>query len=116
MKTQKLLLFVFALMFCILLQNNVYAAEQTYTKTIRVQLKDGVRDVNTVWIDMKNPNIRVEAVLAKGSVGEVDTFQNIYNSAKDENTEIIAAINCTFFNVHSDLHLLETYRFREVYL
>ncbi|NLK68024.1 MAG: tetratricopeptide repeat protein [Clostridiaceae bacterium] len=103
MKTQKLLLFVFALMFCILLQNNVYAAEQTYTKTIRVQLKDGVRDVNTVWIDMKNPNIRVEAVLAKGSVGEVDTFQNIYNSAKDENTEIIAAINGTFFNVHSDL-------------
>ena len=38
----------------------------------------------------ENPNIRVEAVLAKGSVSEVDTFQKHYNSAKDENTEIIA--------------------------
>lgn len=103
MKTQKLLLFIFVLTLCIFLQSNAYAAEQPYTKTTRIQLKDGVRDVNTVWIDMNDPHIRVEAPLAKGKVGNADTFQNLYNSVKDENTEVIAAINGTFFNVHSDL-------------
>jgi len=90
-------------MSCVLLGTSTYAAEKAYTKTIKVQLKDGFRDVRTVWIDMKDPQIRVEAVLAKGKVGAVDKFENIYSSARDEETEVVAAINGTFFNSYTDM-------------
>lgn len=52
---------------------------------------------------MKDPQIRVEAVPAKGQIGKVDTFENIYNSVRDNETAVIAAINGTFFNSYTDL-------------
>lgn len=103
MKTKKLFFLLLVTALCMLLQTSVFAAGNHYTKTIQVKLKDGTREVNTVWIDMKDPNIRVEAVLAKGTVGEVDSFENIYSSARDEETEVIAAINGTFFNSYTDM-------------
>lgn len=103
LKPNKLLLLLFLLICCTLFQTTAFAAEKHYTKTIRVQINGSYRDVKSVWIDMKDPQIRAEAVLAKNQVGKVDTFENIYNSAKNEETEVIAAINGTFFNSYSDM-------------
>ena len=103
MKTKKLFFLLLVTALCMLLQTSVFAAGNHYTKTFQIKLKDGTREVKTVWIDMKDPNIRVEAVLAKGTVGEVDSFENIYSSARDEETEVIAAINGTFFNSYTDM-------------
>jgi len=103
LKTQKILLFSFLLVICVFFNTGAYAAETAYTKTVKVQFKNGSRDVNAVWIDMKDPYIRAESVLAKSKVGAVDKFENIYNSVKDEETEVIAAINGTFFNSYTDM-------------
>lgn len=98
-----LLLSLFIFLSCVLFQTTAQAADNHFTKTVKVQLNDGPREVKTVWIDMKDPRIRVEAVLAKGRIGAVDSFENIYNSAGDNETEVIAAINGTFFNSYTDM-------------
>jgi len=95
------LLLLFILFSCVFLHVRADAAENAYAKTMKIQLKNGeTRDVNTVWIDMKDPYIRVEGALAKNKVGEIDTFENIYNGFKNEDTEVIAAINGPFYNAY----------------
>ena len=94
-----LLLSLFIFLSCVLFQTTAQAADNHFTKTVKVQLNDGPREVKTVWIDMKDPGIRLEAVLAKGRIGAVDSFENIYNNAGDNETEVIAAINGNLFQL-----------------
>lgn len=98
--------FIVALFFSVLLlslSGTVFAAESVTYQTKSVKFSGGTRSVNAVYVNMNDKNIRVEAQLAKKQVGQTDDFKNIVSQAKDSNTEVIAAINGTFFNSYTDM-------------
>lgn len=88
------------------------AHEKAWSKTIKVDAGNGTRDVKAVWIDMKDPMYRAEVALAKGMAGQVDSFTNIAQQLSDSETEIVAAINGTFFNAYTDLQPTGTIRLK----
>jgi len=102
---KKYILFVFY--FLIILINafplRVFSQDNSYAQTINVQLNGITREINVVKVDLKDPSYRVEAAAAKGQVGKVDSLTGIAMQLADDETEVIAAINGTFFNAYSDL-------------
>lgn len=95
--------FILFVLFLSLMQQSSYAQDKAWSKTIKVETGNGTRDVKAVWIDMKDPMYRAEVALAKGRVGQTDSFTNIAEQLSDSETEIVAAINGTFFNAYTDL-------------
>ena len=81
----------------------VFSQDSSYAQTINVQLNGITREINLVRIDLRDPTYRVEAAVAKGQVGKVDSLADIAVQLADNETEVIAAINGTFFNAYSDL-------------
>ncbi len=99
----KKFLFMLFIVFLIFIFSNIVSAQgSAYADTIRIQFNGKTWDVNAVWIDLKDPVYRAEAALAKGRIGKVDTLENIALQLEDCETEIVAAINGTFFNAYSD--------------
>ena len=76
------------------------------SKTETVTIGKEKRQVNCVYIDLKNNSIVIREVPAKGIVGQTDELKNIANYAvKDSklNVTSVAAINGTFFSAYSDM-------------
>jgi tetratricopeptide (TPR) repeat protein len=103
------LFILFAVLLSIIPQP-AYAQEKAWFKTIKVDIGNETRDVKVVWIDMKDPMYRAEVALANGQAGQVDSFINIAEQLSDNETEVVAAINGTFFNANSDLQPTGTIR------
>lgn len=80
----------------------VLAEESASYQNLRVQFSGGSREVQVVRVDMKNPLYRAEVVLAEKQIGKSESFLNLVNQPADSETEIVAAVNGTFFNVYSD--------------
>lgn len=79
------------------------AEESASCQKIRVQFSGGSREVRVVRIDMKDPFYRAEVVAAENQIGKTEPFLNLAEQLADDETEIIAAINGTYFNAYSDL-------------
>lgn len=103
MSKRIVLLFFVLIVLSVMAQVGVYAAEGAFTQTVKVQFNGGSRDVKAVWVDMKDPLYRAEVALAKGQIGQVDDLENIVLQLEDQETDVVAAINGTFFNAYSDM-------------
>lgn len=79
------------------------AEESASFQSVRVQISAGTKEVKLIRVDMKDPLYRAEVVMAGKQVGKVESFSDLVRQPADGETEIIAAINGTFFNANSDL-------------
>lgn len=100
---KKLIVPVFFSILLLFLSGAVFAENSVTYQTKTVKFSGGTRLVNAVYVNMNDKNIRVEAQLAKKQVGQTDDFKNIISQAKDSNTEVLAAVNGTFFNSYTDM-------------
>lgn len=100
---KKLSSLLFILLTFAALSSMAYAKDAVSYQTQTVKFSGGTRTVNTVYIDMNDESIKVEAQFAKNQVGQTDNFTNIVAQAKDSNTEVLAAVNGTFFNSYTDM-------------
>lgn len=82
---------------------SAFSQDSSYAQTVNMELNGITREINLVKIDLKDPAYRVEAAVAEGQVGKVGSLAGIAMQLADDETEVIAAINGTFFNAYSDL-------------
>lgn len=94
---------LFFLLTLLALSSAVFAKEAVTYQAQSVKFSGGTRTVNAVYVNMKDKNIRVESQFAKNQIGQTDDFKNIVGQAKDSNTEVLAAVNGTFFNSYTDM-------------
>jgi len=100
---KKLLVSVFFSVLLLTLSSQVFASESVTYRAQSVKFSGGTRSVNAVYVNMNDKSIRVKEQLAKNQVGQTDNFKNIVAQANDSNTEVLAAINGTFFNSDTDM-------------
>lgn len=81
------------------------ASESVYSWEMVVPCSAGDRLVKVVYVDLKDPNIKVEAALACGQVGQVDELANIAGQLGTSRREVLAAVNGTYFNPYGGLPL-----------
>lgn len=74
-----------------------------YTQNHNIQGSFGSRNVQAVYVDLKDPSIKIEAEIAKGQIGQADSLANIAARSATANTEVIAAINGTFFSAYDGI-------------
>ncbi len=79
--------------------NEVQAEEKYPPVTVKVGEKS--YDVYLVWVDLNDPLIKVDLSLAKNKIGTVESLMDLSQS-RDDDEEIIAAINASFFNMKPD--------------
>ncbi len=87
----------------LMLSFGVMAQEPASSQSLRIQFSGGSREVRVVRIDMKDTLYRAEVVLPQKGIGKVEPFVSLAEQPADNETEVIAAINGTFFNAYSDL-------------
>ncbi|MTI67312.1 MAG: tetratricopeptide repeat protein [Firmicutes bacterium] len=101
---QGIKLFIITIFILVFITTNVYADGNSYWKEVKtVNISGESRKVNTVYINLNNKNIRLESVLANNKVGEVKELKNMAEKLEKNNSEVIAAVNATFFNAYTDL-------------
>ncbi len=94
---------LFLMLFLFAFSPQSFAKESVNYKTQNVKFSGGTRSVKAVFVDMNDKNIKVEAQYAKNQIGQTDDFTNIISQSKDADTEVLAAINGTFFNSYTDM-------------
>jgi len=85
------------------LSSSVFAKESVTYQTTSVKFSGGTRSVNAVYVDLNDKSIRMESKVAKNTIGATDDLKNIALEASDIDTEVLAAINGTFFNSYTDM-------------
>lgn len=100
---KKPIISIFFAVLLLIFSNSAFAKESVNYQKQTVKFSGGARSINAVYIDMNDKNIRVEEQVAKNQVGKTDDFKSIVEQAKDSNTEVLAAVNGTFFNSYSDM-------------
>ncbi len=100
---KKLIVPLFIPILLIVFSGSVFAAEPVTYETQSIKFSGGTRQVNAIYVNMNDKNIRVESRFAKNQVGQTDDFTRIVSQAKDSDTEVLAAVNGTFFNSYSDM-------------
>ena len=100
---KKLTFLLFFLLVFFSLSFTVFAKESVTYQTKSVKFSGGTRTIKAVFADLNDKNIRVESQFAKNQIGKTDDFEKIVAQAKDSNTEVLAAVNGTFFNSYTDL-------------
>ena len=74
--------------------SSVYSRYQT------VPFSGGQRNVQAVYVDLKDPSIRIEAEIAGGQINSVDSLANIATRCNGPGVEAVAAINGGYFNAY----------------
>lgn len=105
MKRITYLIAVLLLMMNLIQPGAASAAESVYSLEMVVPCSAGDRLVKAVYVDLKDPNIQVEAALAHGQVGQVDELANIAGQLDTARREVLAAVNGTYFNPYGGLPL-----------
>lgn len=100
---KKFIALVLALALLVPLAPKGYSKEPVWQQSQSVSFSGGKRTVSAIFIDMNDETIRMEAVLAKNQVGQVDDLKNIAEQVKSPDRQVIGAINGTFFNAYTDL-------------
>lgn len=101
---KKQLFALFLLLFVIvLIPSSAFCKESVYNETKTVKFNGGQRSVNAIYIDLNDKSIRVETNYAKNKIGSTDDLKNIAELSKDANTEVVAAINGSYFNAYTDM-------------
>lgn len=91
------------IIFLILFSTVVCAKDSVYNENKTVSFSGGKRVVNAVYVNLNDNKIRLEAEIAKNKIGATDDLKNIASQAKDSNTEVVAAINGSYFNAYTDM-------------
>ncbi len=94
----------FTLLFIIvLIPSSAFCKDSVYNETKTIKFNGGQRSVNAIYIDLNDKSIRVETNYAKNKIGSTDDLKNIAELSKDTNTEVVAAINGSYFNAYTDM-------------
>ena len=54
-------------------------------------------------MDLNDPSVNIQEICAQNALGKTESLADIAKRAVDDNTEVVAAINGTFFNAYSRL-------------
>ncbi|MCX8129156.1 MAG: phosphodiester glycosidase family protein [Clostridia bacterium] len=100
MKKSLLLVLIFTIL--LPLAPRSFSKETVWQQNTNIVFSGGKRTVNAIYINMNDKTLRMESVIAKNQVGQVDDLKNIAGQAKSANRQVIGAINGTFFNAYSD--------------
>jgi exopolysaccharide biosynthesis protein len=94
----------------IMMQITVFAdaSDSVIKEKMTVTYTGGEKDITVVWVDMNDPLVRLDAVLADGAVGETATLEEIVSSANDIDGQGVAGINGSFFSAYTDMQPLGT--------
>ncbi len=68
---------------------------------ISIKVGEKSYDVYLVWVDLNDPLIKVDLSLAKNKIGTVASLKAL-SQGRDQDEEIVAAINASFFNMKPD--------------
>lgn len=82
---------------------NAVINSSCYSKVETISYSGGSKVVNSVWVNLNDPTIRLEVVCANDLVGTTAPMKEIAASAANEETKVLAAINGGFFNAYEDL-------------
>ena len=94
---------VLVLLLAVLLKPSVGLGASVDAQNQSVKCSFGTRNIQTVYIDLKDSSIQIEAEIAGGQIGKVDSLANIAARSKNANTEVVAAINGTFFSAYQGI-------------
>jgi len=95
--------FIFVLFLAVLLKPPAGQGASVDAQSHSLKCSFGTRNVQTVYIDLKDSSIQIEAEIAGGQIGKVDSLANIAARSKNANTEVVAAINGTFFSAYQGI-------------
>ena len=95
--------FIFVLFLAVLLKPPVGQGASVDAQSHSLKCSFGTRNVQAVYIDLKDSSIEIEAEIAGGQIGKVDSLANIAARSKNANTEVVAAINGTFFSAYQGI-------------
>lgn len=95
--------FILVLFLAVLLKPPVGQGASVDAQSHSLKCSFGTRNVQAVYIDLKDSSIKIEAEIAGGQIGKVDSLANIAARSKNANTEVVAAINGTFFSAYQGI-------------
>ena len=75
-------------------------AQSVWSENKKVTANGKTWNVQVVWTNLNDPTIRLETVVAKNQVGQVNSLKNIVDSTKTAEIQPLAGINGTFFNAY----------------
>lgn len=88
------------LTFTFLFSLQVSANDEMYSKTVTVKYSGGSKGVRVIYVDLNNPNIKIQTKLANNKVGTAAPLSDIVNLGKTDNVKSIAGINTNFFDAY----------------
>ncbi len=68
---------------------------------VEITVGDETYPVYLVWIDLSDPQYKVDLALAKNKIGPVERLIDL-SQTSDPDEEVVAAINASFFNMGAD--------------
>lgn len=77
-------------------------ADSVTAGSAKVKISGGIRNVQMVSVDLKDPSVRIEAALAQNRVGSVENLADMAMRKQSPDTEVLAAINGTFFHAYGE--------------
>lgn len=80
---------------------DTYAASNIWTKNETVKYSGGKQTVRAVYVNLKNPKLKIDVVPASGKVGQAEPLSKIAKSMESKNRTVVAAINGTFFDAYT---------------
>ena len=95
--------FILVLFLAVLLKPPVGQGASVDAQSHSLKCSFGTRNVQAVYIDLNDSSIQIEAEIAGGQIGKVDSLANIAARSKNANTEVVAAINGTFFSAYQGI-------------
>ncbi len=78
-----------------------FADDSVKTVSVKVKLNAKTTTVNVLWVNMNDPFVRIDAVAAKGGIGQVALLKDIVTGSTNESSIGIAGVNGTFFDAYS---------------
>ncbi len=77
------------------------AAAPIWSKNEIVKYTGGKQTVKMVYVDLKNPKLKIDVVAANGKIGSTAALSSIAKSANSSSNKVVAAINGTFFDAYT---------------
>lgn len=102
-KVSMILLALFIALISVVVKPALGQGNSVYSQSHKLQCSAGSRTVQAVYVDLKDPSIQMEAEAAGGQIGKVDSLANIASRCNAPNTEVLAAINGTFFSAYQGI-------------
>lgn len=80
----------------------IYGNESTSLTTGSVKFSGGNRNISYITIDLNDRAIKIQPVVANNQIGTVGSLQDISKQVENDQYEVLAAINGTFFSAYDN--------------